>query len=220
MAITDAGKLFETTSLLKTQTIAVGAACKAGSLVVIFIGGEKSGTLGVSSISDSRGNTWQIVQNPGSTMVAILISRLSVALASTDTVTMTLTLTPGVCWKSAHNFENADDAIYDSDTNAGTSAGAHGTVAVTGSDWLALGMAYWPSDALMTTTELDSSVSQDTGGSTDWSVECWSCNGTSGTSTRIGATTAAFKYRKVIGISLLFRAMNTAKAAGGIFMGI
>lgn len=221
MAITDAGKLFETTSLQKEHLITLGATpCKAGSVVVIFISAEASGSIGVSSVVDSKGNTWEIEQNPGGTMVAMVWSRLSVPLVSLNTITITLSKVPSSCWKSGHNFEGADSVPIDVQTGSGTSTQAYTTVAVTGSDWLALGMAFFPSDAQMTTTEVDSSTSQDDSGSAEPYAECWSFNGTTGTSTRIGATIATAKYRKVIGISLPFRALNTAKALPGMFMGI
>jgi hypothetical protein len=220
MAITDAGKMFESTSEVRVLAVAAGLACKAGSTVVIFLGGVKAGTLGVESVVDSVGNGYKILQLAGNPCVAIAWSRLSVALASTSTITITWNTVPGSPWISAHNFEGAGATEYDAKGSAATSTQAYVTMDVTGSDWLALGIAYFPADVQMTTTEVDSSISQDDSGAAQPYSECWSRNGTTGTTTRIGATIATAKYRKVMGITLLAQPLNTAKAVGGIFMGV
>lgn len=220
MAMNDLGKLFETSSLSKVQSIALGAAVKANTLIAVFIAGESGGTLSVSSVTDSKGNAYTVYQDNGSTLAAIAIARVATALTTSDTITVTMNRTPTVCWKSGHNFDNASKTPIDTQLGAGTTTAAYKTVDVSGSDWLALGVAYWSSDALPTTTELDSSISQDNIDGSSYSAECWSCNGTSGTSTRIGATTASALFRRFVGISLPFQSSSTGRQVASIFMGV
>jgi hypothetical protein len=220
MAMNDLGKLFETSSASRVQSIALGAAVKANTLIAVFMGGEAGSTLSVSNVTDSKGNVYQTVQSHSATLAAIAWTRTKVAMTTSDTITVTLNRTPTVFWKSAHNFENADSTPLDTQTLVGTSTAAYVTVDVSGSDWLALGVSYWSRDALPTTTELDSCVSQDNVNGGSYSAECWSYNGTTGTTTRIGATTVSSLFHRTVGISLPFQSSSTGRQVSGIFMGI
>ena len=214
MAIDYINKSFESTSTAATKTTAMGISAKAGSLIVLFVGGQASGTLSLSSVSDTKGGSWQIVNNSGSTMTAIAWKRTSVAMTTSDTITRVLNKSGGSIWMSCHVFEKAGSTAIDTQVQSGTSAAAYLTPNVSGSDWLALSMAYWTSSTQMTTTEVDSSVNRDDSGSTGSPyAECWSKNGT-GSSVQIGATTAAFKYRKMAAITLPFLAMPGSGGRG------
>lgn len=214
MAIDYINKSFESTSTAATKTTAMGISAKAGSLIVLFVGGQASGTLSLSSVSDTKGGAWNIVNNSGSTMVAIAWKRTSVAMTPSDTITRVLNKSGGSIWMSCHVFEKAGSTLIDYVSSNATSTQAYVTPTVTGSDWLALSIAYFPSSASMTTTDVDSSVSRDDSGAANPYSEVWSCNGTSGTSTRIGATIASSKYRRMIGITLPFQAMPGSGGRG------
>lgn len=213
MAIDYINKSFESTSTAATKTTAMGISAKAGSLIVLFVGGQASGTLSLSSVSDTKGGSWQIVNNSGSTLVAIAWKRTSVAMTTSDTITRVLSKTASASWMSCHVFEKAGSTLIDTQSSNATTTGVYLTPNVTGSDWLALSMAYWPSSAQMTTTEVDSSLSRDDSGAANPYSECWSKNGTTG-SVQIGATIASSKYRRMIGITLPFQAMPGSGGRG------
>ena len=213
MAIDYINKAFESTNTTATKTTAMGISAKAGSLIVLFVGGQASGTLSLSSVSDTKGGAWQIVNNSGSTLVAIAWKRTSVAMTTSDTITRVLSKTASASWMSCHVFEKAGSTLIDTQSSNATTTGVYLTPNVTESNWLALAMAYWPSSAQMTTTEVDSSLSRDDSGAANPYSECWSKNGTTG-SVQIGATIASSKYRRMIGITLPFQAMPGSGGRG------
>ena len=220
MAIPDAGKLFESTSTNYQVIHSVSFGIKAGSLIVLFIGGESTGTLDVAAVTDTKGNVWRLARNPGSTMVAIAWTRTKVAMTTADKIQVTLNKNAGACWRSCHVFEGASADALDTQTSNATTTQAYVTVDVAGSDWLAVGMSYFPSSAQMTTTEVDSSLSQDDSGSAAPYAECWSCNGSGGSSTRIGATIATAKYRRAVGVSFGSDPLGSARQNPNFMIGV
>lgn len=207
MAITDAGKQFEDAwSGTDPKTFAVTAAIKAGSIVAIYFGGRRSAAaLSLTSVTDTKGNVYQIRQNPSSTrFAAIAWTRTTQAMGTADRITANLSGGPGYCWASGHVFEGASDVPIATVVGWANSSNVQATVAVTGSDWLTLGVFILPYEASATITPVNSSVSQDDCGnvsSTPW-IEGFSRNGTTGTTHTIGGTVTSPVLYAAVAISL------------------
>lgn len=212
MAITDAGKLFESTNTNIAVSLSLGQAVKAGSLLVMALGGQRSGAnLDVSSISDTKGNTWDWKTFASSyRMAGVAWCRTPVAMSTSDKITLRWNGTPSYCWKSCHAFEGAAGTPTEEESRSGQSTTASVTLDVTGSDWLTVASVIFPYDYGVSSTPLNSSTSQDNNGNTTsapW-CECVSRNGTSGSTHTIGlGSLASSLVYAIVGVSFPYEAL-------------
>ena len=147
MAITDAGKQFEEEwSGTDPKTFAITSAIKAGSLIAIYFGGRRSAAaLSLTRVTDTKGNVWQIRQNPSSTrFAAIAWTRTAQAMGTADRITVDLSGGPGMCWASGHVFEGASDVPINSVVGWANSVNVQAPEPVSGSDWQTLGVLNFP----------------------------------------------------------------------------
>lgn len=222
MAITYGAKLFETESTAKGHTPALTSAVKAGSLICIALTGKRSGAyLNLSSITDSRGNVWdwRIFQSQIRTC-AVAWTRTSAAMSIGDGISINWNATPTYAWKSAHSFEGASGTPIDQATASGTGTSASASVSVSGSDWLTFAAVMLADATSGGLTPLNSGLSRDDNGhsgTTPW-AECFSRNGTSGSSYVAGATLPASQQWAVCAVSFPFLAMpaSPARAVPGL----
>lgn len=224
MAITDVGKLFESTSTTDPKTHTIGVALKAGSLICIALGGTRSGSnLDISSISDSGGNTWDWRSNPSTTAFsAVAWARINAPLGTSDTVTINWNGTPSKAWVSAHGFENASGTPTDESTGSGFSSTASRTLTVTGSDWLAFGTMSLPSDFGVTVTPINSGTSQDDNNASSaapW-CECISRNGTTGSTYAVGGSFITSLSWRMAAVSFPYEALPTGGQGQPFLIGV
>ena len=148
-------------------------------------------------------------------------TRLNAALQVGDTIRVTWNGTPTYAWKSAHAFEGAAANANDVESKLANSAACTVTLDVVGSDWLTFGVAIAPNDYGVSTAEVNSSVSRDDNGHTTsqpW-AECWSRNGTSGSTHTLGANFDFALTMGMLGLAFPFEDMPAGKAVGG-FLGV
>jgi len=213
MAITDAGKLFESEATSRAISLALGQTVKAGSLLLMALGGQRSGAdLDVASITDTKGNAWDWKTLPSSyRMAGVAWCRTPVAMTTSDRVTVTWNGTPSYCWKSCHAFEGAAGTPTDEETRSGYATSASVTLNVTGSDWLTFASLTFPYDYGVSSTPLNSSTSQDDNGNTTaapW-CECVSRNGTTGSTHTIGLGSLATSLTyAMVGVSFPYEALT------------
>ena len=218
MAITDAGKLFESENTNIAVSLALGQAVKAGSLIAIYLGGQRSGAnLDVSSIADTKGNVWDWKTLASSyRMAGIAWCRTGVAMSTADRITVRWNGTPSYCWKSAHAFEGAAGTPTEEESRSGTATTASVTLNVTGSDWLTLASVIFPYDYGVAGTPLNSSISQDDNANTTAAPWCegLSRNGTSGSTHTIGlgSLVASLPYA-MVGVSFPAEALTAPPVA-------
>ena len=220
MAITDAGKLFESQSTARVATHTLGQAVKAGSLIVIGLGGVRNGSiLNLASISDTRGNAWQWEMFSSSYRAAgIAWCRTQAPMTTGDRITVTWNGTPSYAWKSGHAFEGASANPTDRDTRNGSSSSPSVSLGVSGSDWLTVACMCLPYEYAVSATPLNSSTSQDDNGATSsapW-IELFSRNGTSGSTHTIGGSIGISVPYAIAGVSFPFEAMPAGKAVGAL----
>lgn len=211
MAITDAGKLFESEVKTKSTNHTLGLAIKEGTLICIALAGKRSGAyLNVSSITDSAGNVWDWRMFQSQYRAAgVAWCRVASAMSTSDFVTVNWNGTPTYAWKSAHAFLNASGTPTDEDTNNGNSSTASVALSVTGSDWLAFGVVILPDATSGGLTILNSGISQDDNahsGTTPW-AECFSRNGTTGSTYTAGATLPSSQQWGAVAVSFPYLAM-------------
>lgn len=225
MAITDAGKLFESESVTDPKAHTLGAACKAGSLIAIALAGTRSGAnLDLTGIIDSQGNTWDWRTYPSTNgFCGVAWCRIPVPMTTTDTITINWNGTPVKAWVSAHNFEGAAGVPTHEATATGDGATWGVTLTVTGSDWLTFASMNLPYEFDVVSTPINSSISQDTrdsggaGGNAPW-CEAFSRNGTTGTTHTIGSSGASVPFR-IVGVSFPFEALPIGRSSQPFFMG-
>ena len=223
MAITDAGKLFESTVTTDPKTHTLGAACKAGSLICIALGGSRSGSnLDISSITDSKGNTWSWKPYPSTNgFCGVAWCRIAVPMTTSDTITVNWNGTPTKAWVSAHNFENASGTPTHELSAIGESATCSVTLNVTGSDWLTFAACNLPYEYGVTMTPINSSISQDDNAASSaapW-CEAFSRNGTTGSTHQIGATIPVSVPWRIVGVSFPYEALPAGRQTQLFFMG-
>lgn len=211
MAINYGAALFESEVTTKSTTHTLGAAVKAGALICIALAGKRSGAyLGVSSITDSKGNVWQWEMGRSQFRACgVAWTRTSSAMSTSDTITVNWDGTPYYAWKSAHSFEGASASYIDKDHDFQTSSSASVSLTVSGSDWLTFSCVILPSATSGGLTGLSSSISRDDNGhsgTTPW-AECFSRNGTTGSSSSAGATLPSSQQWAVAAVSFPFLAM-------------
>lgn len=82
-----------TTGGTLTLTLPGGVSCAVGNTVLVASGGLSTASCSLSSISDSKGNTWTTDINTASASTALAISRstLTTALVPGDTITIAFT---------------------------------------------------------------------------------------------------------------------------------
>lgn len=193
MAINYLNKLFESTANSDPNTVTFGAAVPANSLVIVaLIGRRTTYTLpALISVTDSQGNTYEnhgVRSADKGTFLAYC--RTPVSLSTSDTLTVDWNGTLSDSWISGHAFDNAAGDEYHYTGTGGPPASGFAqqvTVNVTGSDWLTFGCFYLPNNSSATITPVNSSLSRDT--TTNAFGECFSRNGTTGTTHTIGGTT-------------------------------
>ena len=211
MAIAYGNKLFESENTNIAVSQLLGANVAAGSLICIALAGKRSGSsLNVASISDTKGNVWDW-KFYASTYRAVGVAwcRTSVAMTTADRITVTWNGTPTYCWKSAHSFTGASGTPDDEKTASGTGSTASATLDVTGSDWLTFSAIMLPDDYGVTATPLNSSTSRDTNAhssSSPW-AECFSRNGTSGSTHTTGASFVASLQYAIAAVSFPYEAL-------------
>lgn len=222
MAITDVGKLYETTSTANPRQNTLGQTLKAGTLICLALGGTRSGSnLDVSAITDSKGNAWDWETWPCSyCFTGVAWTRIAEAMGTSDWIKVQWNGTPSKAWISAHAFEGASGTPTDRDVQIGTSSTVAVTLSVAGSDWLTFASCNLPYDYGVTMTPINSSVSQDDNAAASaapW-CECFSRNGTSGSTHQIGATTVISLAYKIAGVSFPFEAMPApaSRVIGGV----
>lgn len=217
MAINYLAQLVESTSLTNPGVVALTSGCPAGSLVVVALTCKRSGAVGnVNSVVDSTGNVYTLVEggwtSNGRPVIAYV--RTSVALTTSHTITVTWNGALTDAWISAHAFDNAAGTAHDTSVNQATSAAFQVVVDVTGSDWLTFGVFYCPtvsSDPVV--TPVNSSLSRDE--TTDYFAECFSRNGTTGTTHTIGGTVSVGRAWTGVAASFLFESSGGQGNARG-----
>jgi hypothetical protein len=192
MAITYGAKLFESESTVRSGAHVLGSSVAAGTLICVALAGKRSGgALSVSAISDSEGNAWEWKLYPSTYRTAgVAWCRTAVAMNTSDYVVIEWNGTPTYAWKSAHSFTGASGAATVEASVAGTGSTASLAVDVAGSDWLTFATIMLPDDYAVTATPLNSMLSRDDNGNTTsapW-AECFSRNGTVGTTHTTGAS--------------------------------
>lgn len=205
MAINYGAKLFESENTNISVSLALDSSVKAGSLICIALAGKRSGSsLNVSTITDTKGNAWDWKFYASTYRgVGVAWCRTPVAMTTSDRITVRWNGTPTYCWKSAHSFEGASGTPDEEATAAGTGSTASVTLDVTGSDWLTFATIMLPNDYGVTATPLNSSTSRDTNGhagSSPW-AECFSRNGTTGSTHVAGASFTASLQYAIAGVS-------------------
>lgn len=222
MAINYGAKLFESTSTQRTVAHTLGSVVKAGSLICIALAGKRSGAyLNVSSIRDSKGNTWEWETAQSEYRACgVAWTRTSVAMTTADTITVTWNGTPSYAWKSAHSFEGASAAETEKDHAFGSSSTASITLDVTGSDWLTFAVVMAPYADAPSLTPLNSSTSRDTNGASSrpW-AECFSRNGTSGSTHTAGASGVTGGSWAITGVSFPYLAMPVSASTRSFIIG-
>lgn len=220
MAISYIGKLFESESVADPKAHTLGAACKAGSLIAIALGGTRSGSnLDITSITDSKGNTWDWFTSPSTNgFCGVAWCRLAVPMGTSDTITINWNGTPTKAWVSAHNFEGAAGTPTHENSATGTSTTWGVTLNVTGTDWLTFASMNLPNEFAVSSTPINSSLSRDSrdsGSSNAPWCEAFSRNGTTGSTHTIGSSGVSVPYR-IVGVSFPFEALPTSRGAFGL----
>jgi hypothetical protein len=205
VAINYLAKLAESTSHSDPNAVALTAGCPAGSLVLVALAAKRSGAIpGIVSLVDSKGNSYTVVTSASLSLSVASVGycRTPVAMVAGDTITVDWNGAVTDAWLSAHAFENAAATAYDTSTGTGFTTAAQLTLDVSGSDWLTFACFYFMTDASMTVTPVNSSISRDS--TTNQAAECFSRNGSGGTTHVIGGTTAASESVAGAGASFLF----------------
>ena len=205
MAISYGSKLFESESTSQSASSTLLGTVPAGGLVCIALAGKRSSaSLNVSSITDTYGNTWDWKFYPSTYRgVGVAWCRTSVTMVAGSFIRVTWNGTPTYAWKSAHYFSGASGTPDEEATAAGTGSSASVTLDVTGSDWLTFASIMLPDDYGVTATGLNSSTSRDdnaNASSSPW-AECFSRNGSAGTTHTIGASFVASLVYAIAGVS-------------------
>lgn len=212
MAIAYLNKLFESTTNSDPTTVVLTNAVPADSLILMAITAKRSGASpSIVSITDSQGNTWDWTRLSTSTsMVAVAWCRTPVAMSTSDTVTVDFNGALTDKWVSGHAFDNASGTPTDEQVDAASSSlTPQLTLAVTGSDWLTFAAFYLINvSGGYTFTPVNSSLSRDT--TTLDQAECFSRNGTTGTTHTIGATLAYYATWLGAGVSFPFEGTSTS----------
>lgn len=221
MAITDQGKLFESTLTTNPKAHTLGQAVPAGSLICIALAGQRSSSgLNIAAITDSKGGgawDWKASIASTSSFCAVAWKRTTLAMSTSDTITVQWNGTPTKAWASAHAFTNASGTPTHEASNFATSSTVSVTLTVTGSDWLTFGCCNLPYEFGVTMTPINSSVSQDDNGASSsgpW-CEAFSRNGTTGTTHTIGATVVTSVVWRMVAVSFPFLAAPTSPAGRG-----
>jgi hypothetical protein len=213
MAITYGAKLFESEVITRSTQHFLGSAVPAGSLICIALAGKRSGgALDISTIVDGKGNTWDWKTFPSTyRMAGVAWTRTGVAMTTSDSPTIIWNGTPTYAWKSAHYFTSASGTPTEEATSSGTGSTASVTLDVTGSDWLTFSVIMLPDNSDPSATPLNSSLSRDDNGNTSSSpwAECFSRNGTTGTTHTTGASFVSSVSYAVAGVSFPFAAPPT-----------
>ena len=221
MAIPDAGKQWEnewsgSDPIRKNFTAAV----KAGSLVVVYLGGRRSAAaLAISQITDSKGNVYQYKEVRSTTrFAAIAWTRTDQPIGTSDYIDVDLSGGPGYAWASCHVFEGASETPTDTDSASGTSSTISRTLTVAGSDWLTVAVIMLPNEYGVTLTPLNSSISQDdnaNASSSPW-IEAFSRNGTTGSTHTTGATAVASVVYSIVAVSFPFQALPGGRGSATV----
>jgi hypothetical protein len=224
MAIPYGSKLFESTSWTSANVTAnaVGSTVAAGTLIVLYLGGTRSGSLlDVSSIVDTRGNTYQWKTLPSSIGFAgVGWTRINATMSSSAYIQVGWNGTPSKVWVSAHTFTNASPTAFDQKTGSGTSSTASVTLSVSGSDWLTCATIATPYDYGVTITPVGSALSRDdnaAASSAPWN-EGFSRNGTTGSTHTIGGTFVTSLAWRIAGVSFPYAAAPASTT--GIISGL
>jgi hypothetical protein len=205
MAINYLAKLCESTSLTNPGVVTLTAGCAANSLVLVALAAKRSGaTPGVVSVVDSSGNAYTVVNGSSlsNSRPFIAYCRTSNALTTSNTITVTWNGALTDAWISAHAFDNAGGTAHDTSIASATSTAPQVEVDVTGSDWLSFASFHWSSETTsLTVTPVNSSLSRDD--VTNNKAECFSRNGTTGSTHTIGGTTAISRLWSGVAASFL-----------------
>ncbi len=209
MAIPYGTKLFETTTVFNPRTALVGSVIPAGTLIVLALGGTRSGSLlDITSVTDSAGNTWSWKVFASSISLAgVAWTRTNSTMAATASISVKWNGMPTKSWISAHTFTGASGTATDSKTNTGTSSTGSVTLSVSGSDWLTFGVITTPYDYGVTITPINSSLSRDDNAANTeapW-AEAFSRNGTTGSTHTLGGTFVISLPWRAAGVSFPFQ---------------
>ncbi len=219
MAINDAGKQWEDSwSGTDPKSFNFTAAVKAGALIVIYMEGRRSAAaLGISKISDSKGNVYQYEQIKSTTkFAAIAWTRTDQPIGVSDQITVDMSGGPGYLWASCHVFEGADDVPTARANYSGTGSTISRTLAVAGSDWLTLAVICLPNRSTVTTTPLNSSISQDDNSGTAPYGEGLSRNGTTGSTHTIGVSVTDSTTYSIVAVSFPYKALPGGRATAAL----
>jgi hypothetical protein len=211
MAINYLGKVAESTTTGDPKTVTSLLAMPAGTLIILALTARRSGSPpGVTSVTDTKGHVYTKSTIAGSIALAGLAwTRTTVPMTTSDQITVDWNGTLTVSWVSIHAFDNAAGAATDTDANAEFSATPSALLNVSGSDWLTFATFYFPNGA-PTVTPINSSVSRDTGSNS----ECFSRNGTVGTTHDIGGTTASSSSHYWSAASFAFQSSGSGNPRG------
>jgi len=224
MAITDNGKLFESTSTSDPRTHTLTTSVPAGALIVLYLGGTRSGSnLDLVGVTDSKGNVWQKKTRPSTiSFCGIAWTRTGSPMVSGDTITVNWNGTPSKAWVSAHAFLGASSTSTDTGTGSATSSTASETLTVDGSDWLTVASVNAPYEYGVTMTPINSSISQDDNGAATaapW-CEAFSRNGTTGTTHAIGGTFVVSLPWAIAAVSFPAEAISPPAGVGRVRGGV
>jgi hypothetical protein len=211
MAINYLGKVAESTTTGDPKTVTSTLAIPSGSLIILALSARRSGAPpGVTSVTDTKGHVYTKSTIAGSTTLAGLAwTRTTVPMTTSDQITVDWNGTLTVSWVSIHAFDNAAGSAHDTYANAHFDATPQATLDVSGSDWLTFATFYFPNGA-PTVTPVNSSLSRDTGSNS----ECFSRNGTAGTTHDIGGTTASSNTHYYSAASFLFESSGSGNPRG------
>jgi hypothetical protein len=206
MAISYGGQLFESTSTVTTNTLTLGSAIPAGTLIAVAFGGKRSGSnLGVvTGPTDSKGQTWaRKVYGSTFRCIGLAWCRTSSSMSTSDWVRIKWNGTPSTCWITGHYFTNASGTATDSATAAssGPSATASATVNVPGTEYLVLTAVNLAYDYGVTTTPLNSMTERDTYTTSPQQREFLSRNTSGGSTFQGGTSLSPAVYWSAVSVS-------------------
>lgn len=222
MAITDAGQICESSALTTTTRMTLSGSVKAGALMALGLGGRvASGSLDITAITDSQGNTWDWYgQSSGYRAAFVGWAKAGSAMQSAvDWIEVKWSRTPEVAWISGHNYEGASGTPTEEDLAQGSpTTQAAESVALAGSDDLVLATVTY-AYSTTTTTALNSMTEEDTYDGGNCLVEFLRRNVTSGPgSFTAGTGFASSRYWTIAVVSFPYQAMPAAGSRGQPFL--
>lgn len=216
MAITDVGKLAESSANGRVVTLTTGIAAKAGHLLLLYLGGKHQFLMTPVTVRTSTGEflDWWFRQSNDRGM-GLAWKRLDQPLPAGSTITVTWNRKPYAAWASAHAFEGAAGTPFDvgHTISASNSTNAAHTVATPNADALVVATVIAPYDWGISDTPLNSMTKQDDNGASSagpW-IGGYSRNISSGTSFQAGTAIPLPVYWGCAAACFAFEAMPAGR---------